>query len=49
MCCFERVANKRRKPPVVPDSPGTLNPGKALKGYLNGGKDPWSVIGRFAF
>jgi hypothetical protein len=30
------------------DSRSELNVGKALKGYLNGGIDPWSIIGPFA-
>jgi hypothetical protein len=49
MCCLERAANKRIKPPVEGDSPGTLNPGRAVKAYRVGGKDVWSVIGPFAF
>ncbi|GMI20205.1 hypothetical protein TeGR_g1468 [Tetraparma gracilis] len=49
MCSLERAANKRRKLPVEGDVPGELNAGKALRGYLNGGKDPWSIIGCFAF
>jgi hypothetical protein len=49
MCSLERAAGKRRKLPAGRDSPGELNAGKALRGYLGGGKEPWSVIGRFAF
>jgi hypothetical protein len=43
-CAADTPAQK-----AVEDSPGTLNPGKTLKGYLDGGKDPWSIIARFAF
>ena len=35
--------------PAEEDSPGALNAGKALKFYLNRGKDPCSIIARFAF
>jgi hypothetical protein len=35
--------------PAAEDSRGELNVGKALKFYLNRGKDPFSVIGTFAF
>ena len=31
------------------DSRGALNIGKALKGYLAGGIDPWSIIGPYAY
>ncbi|GMI43254.1 hypothetical protein TeGR_g3800 [Tetraparma gracilis] len=60
MCSLERAADGAA-PPAREDEQGELNPGKALKGYLvgartarlkgylNGGKDPWAVIGRFAF
>ncbi|GMI22580.1 hypothetical protein TeGR_g2839 [Tetraparma gracilis] len=48
MCCLVHFANGPAQP-AVEDSPGTLNPGKALKGYLAGGIDPWSIIGPFAF
>jgi hypothetical protein len=29
--------------------PGELNVRKAVRGYMKGGQDPWSVIGLFAF
>ncbi|GMI22227.1 hypothetical protein TeGR_g637 [Tetraparma gracilis] len=48
MWSLERAAD-RTALPAEEDSPGALNIGKALKGYLDGGKDPWSVIARFAF
>ena len=48
MCCLVHLANAPAQP-AAEDSPGALNPGKALKGYLNGGIDPWSIIGPFAF
>ncbi|GMI22847.1 hypothetical protein TeGR_g4465 [Tetraparma gracilis] len=48
MCCLVHLANAPAQP-AVEDSPGALNPGKALKGYLTGGIDPWSLIGPFAF
>ncbi|GMI22474.1 hypothetical protein TeGR_g10292 [Tetraparma gracilis] len=48
MCCLVHLANAAA-PPAAEDSRGELNPGKALKGYLAGGIDPWSIIGPFAF
>ncbi|GMI51790.1 hypothetical protein TeGR_g10199 [Tetraparma gracilis] len=48
MCCLVHLANAPA-PPAAEDSPGMLNPGKALKFYLNRGKDPCSIIGAFAF
>ncbi|GMI29129.1 hypothetical protein TeGR_g11045 [Tetraparma gracilis] len=48
MCCLVHLANAPAQP-AAEDSPGALNPGKALKGYLTGGIDPWSIIGPFAF
>ncbi|GMI35521.1 hypothetical protein TeGR_g9007 [Tetraparma gracilis] len=48
MCCLVHLSNAPAQP-AVEDSPGALNPGKALKGYLIGGIDPWSIIGPFAF
>jgi hypothetical protein len=48
MCCLVHLANAPA-PPAAEDSRGALNPGKALKGYLTGGIDPWSIIGPFAF
>ncbi|GMI26401.1 hypothetical protein TeGR_g15087 [Tetraparma gracilis] len=48
MCCLVRLS-KEPAQPAVEDSRGALNPGKALKGYLIGGIDPWSLIGPFAF
>jgi hypothetical protein len=42
MCSLECAAD-RTVLPAEEDSPGALNIRKALKGYLNGGKDPWSV------
>jgi hypothetical protein len=48
MCCLVHLANAPAQP-AVEDSPGALNPGKALKGYLIGGIDPWSIIGPFAY
>jgi hypothetical protein len=48
MCCLVHLANAPAQP-AVEDSPGALTPGKALKGYLTGGIDPWSIIGPFAF
>ena len=48
MCCLVHLANAPAQP-AVEDSRGALNPGKALKGYLTGGIDPWSIIGPFAF
>ncbi|GMI27294.1 hypothetical protein TeGR_g10162, partial [Tetraparma gracilis] len=41
MCCLVHLANAPA-PPAVEDSRGELNPGKALKGYLKGGMDPWA-------
>jgi hypothetical protein len=48
MCCLVHLANAPAQP-AVEDSRGELNPGKALKGYLSGGMDFWSIIGPFAF
>jgi hypothetical protein len=48
MCCLVHLANAPAQP-AVEDSRGELNPGKALKGYLTGGIDPWSIIGPFAY
>jgi hypothetical protein len=48
MCCLVHLANAPVQP-AAEDSHGELNPGKALKGYLNGGIDPWSIIGPFAY
>jgi hypothetical protein len=48
MCCLVHLANAPAQP-AVEDERGALNPGKALKFYLNGGKDPFSLIGPFAF
>jgi hypothetical protein len=48
MCCLVHLANAPAQP-AVEDSRGALNAGKALKGYLNGGIDPWSIIGPYAF
>jgi hypothetical protein len=61
LICSLECAADRTALPAEEDSPGALNPGKALRGYLSGartsrlkgylnrGKDPWSIIGRFAF
>jgi hypothetical protein len=48
MCCLVHLADAPAQP-AEEDSPGVLNAGKALKGYLIGGIDPWSIIGPFAF
>jgi hypothetical protein len=48
MCCLVHLADAPAQP-AVEDSRGELNAGKALKGYLNRGKDPWSIIACFAF
>jgi hypothetical protein len=48
MHCLRYLADEPA-PPVEEDEPGVLNPGKALKGYLDGGKDPWTIITRYAF
>ncbi|GMI28652.1 hypothetical protein TeGR_g1997 [Tetraparma gracilis] len=48
MCCLVHLANAPAQP-AEEDSPGALNSRKALRGYLNGGIDPWSIIGPYAF
>ncbi|GMI31989.1 hypothetical protein TeGR_g14100 [Tetraparma gracilis] len=48
MCCLVHLANVPAQP-AAEDSRGALNAGKALKFYLNRGKDPCSIIGAFAF
>ncbi|GMI21155.1 hypothetical protein TeGR_g6173 [Tetraparma gracilis] len=48
MCCLVHLANAPAQP-AAEDSRGELNVGKALAGYLNGGIDPWSIIGPYAF
>ncbi|GMI21716.1 hypothetical protein TeGR_g14723 [Tetraparma gracilis] len=48
MCSLVHLADAPAQP-AVEDSRGELNPGKALKGYLDGGIDPWSIIGPFAY
>ena len=48
MCSLVHLANAPAQP-AAEDSRGELNPGKALKFYLNRGKDPYSIIACFAF
>ena len=48
MGSLARLADEPAQP-AEEDSPGALNPGKALKFFLNRGKDPYSIIARFAF
>jgi hypothetical protein len=48
MCCLVRLTDEPARP-AAEDERGALNPGKAVQCYRRGGKDPWSVIGRFAF
>jgi hypothetical protein len=48
MCCLVHLAGAPAQP-AVEDSPGELNVGKVVQGYLAGGNDPWSIIMCFAF
>jgi hypothetical protein len=48
MCCLVRLADMPAQLPGEDES-GALNPRRAVKAYRVGGKDPWSVIGPFAF